>query len=260
MSRVKAIIFFFCLVLAAFRVSAQDADFDIYILMGQSNMAGRGEVSREYRTQGHPDVYMLNKKMEWVPARHPLHFDKPQIAGVGLGLSFGIAMAEAEPGKKIGLVPCAVGGTPIADWDRWVYDAVTGIYPYENTMWRIREAMKHGTVKGVLWHQGEGDTPPEKAAVYLDKLGELISRVREVAHNDTLPFVAGELGRYKEVFGNINEVLIHLPEKVPHTAVVSSEGLTHKGDGTHFDSGSLNEFGKRYARAMIRLLNIPEQE
>ena len=44
------------------------------------------------------------------PAVEPLHFDKPKIVGVGLGLAFGKAMAEAEPDVTIGLIPCAVGG------------------------------------------------------------------------------------------------------------------------------------------------------
>lgn len=68
--------------------------------------------------------------------------------------------------------------------------------------------------------------------------------------NPDLPFVAGELGRYKPEYGTINVVLVDLPKKVPHTAVVSSESLVHNGDGVHFDAPSADEMGKRYAKAM----------
>jgi len=65
--------------------------------------------------------------------------------------------------------------------------------------------------------------------------------------------VAGELGRYRDNYDNINKQLVNLPKQVPFTAVASSEGLWHKGDGTHFDSRSADELGKRYAVEMRRL-------
>ena len=44
-----------------------------------------------------------------------------------------------------------------------------------------------------------------------------------------------------------------LPAKIPHTGFVSAEGLTDKGDQTHFDSESCREFGCRYAEAYLKL-------
>lgn len=84
--------------------SQPDQNFDLYLLIGQSNMAGRGEITPDLKEEGNQRVYMLDRQNKWVPARHPLHFDKP-IAGVGPGLGFGIAMAEANPLKKIGVDP-----------------------------------------------------------------------------------------------------------------------------------------------------------
>ena len=92
-----------------------DPNFHIYLLMGQSNMAGRGPITPELAALGSPQVFMLNAAGEWVPAHNPVHFDKPQAVGVGPGLSFGSAMAAANPTVKIGLVPCAVGGTSSAN-------------------------------------------------------------------------------------------------------------------------------------------------
>lgn len=86
----------------------------MFLLAGQSNMAGRGTVTPQDRTP-HPRVLMLNQAGEWVPAVDPMHFDKP-VAGVGPGRTFGIAIAEANPGVTIGLIPCAVGGSPIDAW------------------------------------------------------------------------------------------------------------------------------------------------
>lgn len=230
-----------------------DTSLQIYLLLGQSNMAGRAEITAAYAGKGHDRLLMLDKENRWVRARHPLHFDKPRVAGVGPGLAFGVAIAEATPEARIGLVPCAVGGTSIDRWQPGAFDKVTGTHPWDDALVRIREAMRSGTVKGVLWHQGEGDSNPEAAAVWLDKLAVLIARLREETGNPELPFVAGELGRYRERYQLINKELSRLPETVPHTAVVSSEGLRHKGDGTHLNAPSADLLGERFASAMLEL-------
>ena len=233
--------------------SQADPDFHIYLLMGQSNMAGRGLITDALRDAGNNRVMMLNAQGNWVPARHPIHFDKPQVAGVGPGLSFGIQMAEANPAVRIGLVPCAVGGTSIDRWQPGAYDDATKTYPYDDAVLRIENAMRCGVVKGVLWHQGESDSNPTAAATYLPKLAKLIGRVRLLTGQPNLPVVAGELGRYKAVYEPINAELRKLPAMVLHTALATSEGLTDKGDQTHFDGPSANAYGRRYAVQMLEL-------
>ena len=66
--------------------------FDVVLLVGQSNMAGRGVVGAEDRVPS-PHVWMLDKAGAWVPAVDPVHYDKP-IAGVGPGRTFGIELAR----------------------------------------------------------------------------------------------------------------------------------------------------------------------
>ena len=81
-----------------------------------------------------------------------------------------------------------------------------------------------------------------------------------------VPFVAGKLGEFlkrEDKAGKpshwplVNEQITALPKSVPNTASVESSGLKHKGDGLHFDSPSLGEFGKRYAEAMRQLQAKP---
>ncbi|SHG30638.1 protein of unknown function [Fodinibius roseus] len=230
-----------------------DPDFHIYLLMGQSNMAGRGEITEEFKNERHSRVLMLKEDNQWVVAQHPLHFDKPSVIGVGPGLSFGIKMAEENPGTKIGLVPTAVGGTSIDLWKPGAFDEKTKTHPYDDALVRIKEAMKSGVIKGVLWHQGESDKDPSNASQYVAKLTTLIERLRTEVNNPELPFVAGELGRFITTSENINKELAKASDKIPYTGVASSEGLVHKGDGTHFDSPSAAKLGERYARQMQRI-------
>jgi hypothetical protein len=247
------------LILAGCKVPRQaqepgaDPNFHLYLLVGQSNMAGRGAPDAASKSI-HPRVMMLDKQNQWVPATDPLHFDKPAVVGVGPGFTFGQILAEKAPKKvRIGLIPCAVGGSSIEAWQQGGYDQPTKTHPYDEALARARAAQQSGVIKGIIWHQGESDSSPDKAAAYLPKLISLIAAFRRELGQAQLPFVAGELGYYQPAYQAINRQLAQLPGQVPHTAVVSAEGLNHKGDITHFDTPSARELGRRYAAAMIRL-------
>jgi hypothetical protein len=125
---------------------------------------------------------------------------------------------------------------------------------------RAREAMKSGTLKGILWHQGEADSgSEEKARSYAQRLSQMVKDLRADLGAGEVPFVAGKLGEFlvkadkdgkPSFWPVVNEQIAMLPTLVPHCAVVDSTGLKHKGDVVHFDTPSLREFGKRYAAAM----------
>ncbi|WP_372796140.1 sialate O-acetylesterase [Pontiella sp.] len=230
---------------------AGNKPMDLYLLIGQSNMAGRGEVEKQ-DLKAHPQVFTLNKANEWVPAVDPIHFDKA-IAGVGPGRAFGIAMAEQDPKVKIGLIPCAVGGTSITYWVPGAEHSKTKTHPYDDMLVRLKVAQQSGTLKGIIWHQGEADN--KRRSKYMERLTELIERLRTEAGDPELPFVAGLLemdDRDGKEPRAINAVIAKLPDVVAHTAVASSEGLVTK-DGTHFESASAREMGRRFAEKMIEL-------
>jgi hypothetical protein len=232
----------------------------LYLLMGQSNMAGRGEITREDEIPD-PRVLCFTLSNSWEKAVEPITRDRKSGLGVGPGLSFGKQMAASNKDVTIGLVPCAVGGTPLKRW-------VRGGDLYSNAVNRARLAMKDGTLKGVLWHQGESDSGTKtNADSYGERLTQMIRDLRADLQSPDLPVVAGELGEFlydrgpdKSPYARvINEALAHLPEKVSHTACALSKGLTHKGDVLHFDSASQREFGKRYAAEMLKLTASSKQ-
>jgi hypothetical protein len=235
----------------------KQADFHLFLLVGQSNMAGRGTVTAE---DNRPDarILMLDKDNRWVPAVDPLHFDKPKVVGVGLGRSFAQQIAKANPAITIGLIPCAVGGSPIAAWEPGGYHKQTKTYPYDDMLPRLQAARKVGTIKAILWHQGESDSNENAAPVYEAKLHALIARIRGACGSEQLPFIAGQMGQFAERPWNQHRLQVDaahrgLPENVANTAFVSSDGLTHRGDEVHFDSKSYRELGRRYAQAYFEL-------
>jgi hypothetical protein len=231
-------------------------NFHLFLLVGQSNMAGRGVVEAQDKVVN-PRVLMLNKEGQWVPAIDPLHFDKA-AAGVGLGKTFGQIIADANPGVTIGLIPCAVGGSPIDSWKPGVFYPPTKSHPWDDMVKRVELALPAGTLKGILWHQGESDSQPELAEAYAGKLHDLVKRMRDLVKSPEVPFIAGQMGKFEGVPWKPETTMVDqahrdLPKQVPHTAFVSAEGLHHKGDKVHFDSASFRELGKRYAATYLKM-------
>ena len=222
----------------------------VYLLLGQSNMAGRGKVEPQDREM-HPRVFMLTKEGTWVPASEPVQFDRGPNTGVGPALAFGKTLAEHDKDVRIALVPCAVGGSPIRQWRR-------GGPLYRTMLARAKMAADVGVLKGILWHQGENDSlNPEQAAAYEKSLHAMIAEMREDLGVADVPFVAGELGTFwverNPSAPVVNQALRDLPKHVAHTACVSAKGLPDGGDKVHFSAEAARELGRRYAKAIVIL-------
>ena len=222
--------------------------FHLYLLAGQSNMAGRGTVNPA-DTASNPHILRLNRDGEWEIAKEPLHFDK-DMAGVGPGLSFAKEMLLQDSSVFIGLIPCAAGGSSI---DNWLYDRYweqTRSYPWNNALLRTRLAMAGGSLKGILWHQGEADASAEKLATYQDKLVLLVQKFRSALGQAELPFIAGELPSFNKAASAFNILLPEAKKQLSFFGIVSGAGLSPLPDGIHIDTDSQRLFGQRYAAKM----------
>lgn len=230
-----------------------DPHFHLYLLIGQSNMAGRGIVDEE-SSRTDPRITMLTRSLQWEPAKDPLHFDKPS-AGVGPGLGFAKAMAAQNPEARIGLVPCAVGGTSIRAWSPGQEDRATKTHPYDDMLARITEAQKVGVLRGILWNQGEADR--NHPAGYTERLVSLIQRLRAELGTEA-PFIAAELPTWNPADAPANEAfnaaLRTVGQSVPNFVCISPEGLSDKGDKLHYDAASARILGTRYAEALQKIL------
>jgi len=229
--------FFVCSALFA----ADPSDLQLFLLIGQSNMAGRGQVTPADQ-QTNPRIFMLDRANTWVPARDPVHFDKPKIAGVGLCSEFARCVAASDPQAKVGLVPCAFGGTSLDQWK-------PGSALYTNAVARMRVALQSGRLQAILWHQGEADSGPAKTATYPARFSAMIAQLRQDLNAPDVPVIVGELGRYHEGYAKFDAMLPQVTHAVPRSALVSSEGLGANKDNVHFNRDALIEFGKRFFKA-----------
>jgi hypothetical protein len=226
------------------------AALHIYLLMGQSNMVGRDTAGLESQTLHSRIGYFDGAN--WIIAIEPMRGG----SGFGPGIFFAQGMLPSHPNGKIGLVPCAVGGTPLSRW-------VKGADLYEAALKKALLAGKTGVIHGVLWHQGESDSDsPELAATYEERLKRMFHDLRADLGQPDLPIVVGGLGDfYKSSRSDeVNAALRNVSHALPHVGFADSAGLTDKGDRVHFCTAAQKEFGMRYAEAMKKLERLPTPE
>jgi hypothetical protein len=225
---------------------------DIFLLIGQSNMVGIGRLD-EVPPLIHPDILVF-REYTWRTAQEPLHTDISGSAGVGLGMSFGVELLKVTPDIRVGLVPCAVGGSPLSRW-------MPGADLYNNAVSTTLRALPGGVLKGILWHQGESDSGnPDDARSYGQRFQQMVNSLRSALNAESVPVLAGELGTFLREFAGcpyyniVNEHLMELEGVLPAYGFVPSGGLTDNGDKLHFNSKSLRDFGIRYAKNYMELI------
>ena len=230
-------------------------NFYIFILAGQSNMAGRGFVQPQ-DTISSIQVLTLDKNNEWVYAKEPLHYYEPGRTGLDCGLSFGKELASLY-GKKItiGLVPCAVGGSSI---EQWLGDSTyRHVTLYSNLLQKAIPAAKQGTIKAILWHQGETNASTANYKNYKEKLEQFFTKLRKDLGNPTLPVYTGQLAPFLSRATNpyadsINKDLQILSTTMKNMYVIKTTDLKPKSDSIHFDSRSQRIMGKRFASMVYK--------
>ena len=246
-----------CCVTMAFAQEKQQG-YDIYLCIGQSNMAGRAQVTGTTALQPMEGVWLLNDKDEFEVAQNPLNrysTIRKDISMQRLSIAYMFSKKMHElAGQKVGLVCNARGETSIKQWQK---GAPQGYY--EEAVRRTREAMKYGTLRGIIWHQGEWDCTHDLTE-YQQLLKQFISDLRQDLANPDLPVVYGQISQWnwtKTEAGTqpFNDMIIQMPQQIPHTACVTSEGLTPAiGEhDPHFSSKSQKTYGQRFAEKMIEL-------
>ena len=259
-----------------------DPNFYIYICFGQSNMEGNAQW--EAQDEGNVD--------ERFQMLATCNFDKPKrtlgnwykaecpiVSPVGkLGPTdyFGRTMVQELPDKKIGVIAVAMGGSPIEMFDKDLYEQkykdnynewwaqiarnYYGENPYGRIIEMAKKAQKVGVIKGILLHQGESNNGDSKwpgmvKKIYKDMLRDLGLRASEVH------IFVGET-EYAEMGGGCswhNTVVAKIPEVIPTGHVVSAKDIPGNGtDPWHFSAEGYRIFGKRYAKAVLDVMNNPD--
>lgn len=239
-------------VMGDFYAGSMEDSLDIYLLIGQSNMAGRADVEQmDKDTLDH--VFLFNGTT-WEKATNPLNRYSTvrkgmELQNLGPGYSFAKKLA-LETGRKVGLVVNALGGTSIAQWQKG-YNWQNDFDLFEQALSQMEKTGGKALIKGIIWHQGENDQ--NNPTIYMDLLKRFIADLR-IELEQEVPFFAGEIGQWRPVSVGINQVIRDIPQQIKKAYFVSSDNLTPlKGDlnDPHFDSQSQRVLGERYAEKVL---------
>jgi hypothetical protein len=243
----------------------------LFILAGQSNMTGFGELAAA-DPPAHPRAFAFGNDYRWRPAREPI--DDPreqvdevsldQVVGVGPGSAFAHALLERDAELVVGLIPCAKAGSSIGEWQRNLDDAKL----YGSCLKRARAASVTGEIRGFLFFQGEADaldpgrnplqTPLPDDWNY--KFSALISDVRRDLNRPELPVVFAQIGSTTNPSLYPNWRVVQGQQwgvRLAAVAMVATSDLPLQDD-VHFTAASYRVIGQRFADAWLRLVREPQ--
>lgn len=247
---------------------ANQGNLQLFVLAGQSNMSGLAELPETQHH--HPQIFTFGNDYRWQPAQEPVDSPLDQVdavsidpeAGLGPSMAFAETLLAENPDQVIGLIPCAKGGSSITDWQRDLSDQTL----YGSCLKRIQAASIMGTVKGVLFFQGEADAIDPKAYPSLrpaadswaEKFTQFASDMRSDLAQPQLPIVYAQIGPLAAASGDFPHwQTVQAQQRqvqLPHTEMITTTDLS-LGDSVHFDALSYEEIGQRFAQQMMTLID-----
>jgi len=276
--------------------AAQDADapdtpdaparpvVHVYLLSGQSNMVGSGQVSELSEAWRQPiDGAMLysGKGFEVLTA---------SAGRFGPELGFAKVMRQARPDRRIFLIKFALSGQPLhAGFDGGNWQGATpgpnrktfypGIHAEdENIGLHYQALMRHAQagyaalrdqglepqLQGVVWMQGEADAKNEVSATqYAQSLKLLKQRIEQDLNSEPVPFVFGQvlphepaLDRFthrsecRQSMANADMHSGHA-DAIPGCIMVPTENMPLNNDTVHYNTEGVLLLGQAFGKAMV---------
>jgi len=245
---------------------------DVWMLGGQSNMAGCGLLDPRRILPPNDKVRAFYQDDHWAVARDPLHLPETAKAevhaligyawrtpavGAGLGVAFGQEMLRLSGGVPQGLIASAHGATSMAQWDPKLKRVGTRSL-YGAMLDRLRR--NGGTCAGFVWYQGCGETNPADAPLYTRRMIDLVNATRKDFGAPRLPVTIVQLGRFTgekpadhmPCWNSVRDQQRLLPTKIKRLLTVPALDL-ELDDAIHIGARDLITLGTRLARAMASM-------
>jgi hypothetical protein len=254
---------------------SQDKNFYIFLCFGQSNMEGNARiealdttVDNRFQVMESVDCPNLGRtKGKWYTA-------VPPLCRCHTGLTpadyFGRTLVANLPEKiRVGVINVSVAGCKIEMFDKnnfqvyassapsWMTNIIKeyGGNPYAQLVEMAKLAQKDGVIKGILLHQGESNTNdsiwPQKVKVIYDNLIKGVHLKPK-----KVPLLAGEVVNADQggACASMNTIIATLPQTIPNSYVIPSNGCTDARDNLHFTAEGYRKLGKRYAARMLSIM------
>jgi len=239
-------------------ISEVSAKARIFLLAGQSNMAGAGLYDHLKKSeQKAPERVKIWNKNQWQDIGPGVSANKGRF---GPELAFGHAMRKAFPEDDIYLIKTAAGGTSMHK--HWHFGGGRGplLKRFLTSVQAAFENLDEGGVKytidGFLWMQGESDAAQGKGAEYEASLEKFIKEMRSELKNRKMPFI---LGRILPSFDNpkghgpmVRAAQESVAKKLKNVVCFDTDDfeLLNKG---HYNHNGQIELGEAFAKHYLSL-------
>ncbi len=224
---------------------------DVWLIAGQSNSEGHGKTQAEDPPE--TGVHVFRPSGRWDLASHPLNDSTGTLYPASRldsnpshspWLSFAKRL-RAKLGHPVGLIPAALGGSPLSAWNRKEDGCLL-----DNALRMLGDS--GGGVRGMVWYQGESDTSPEACRTYAKRFRAFISDLRASVRRRDLPVITCQLNRHESDeaqhggWETIREIQRRLAEEMRGVYILPTLDL-NLSDGIHIDSGGNLVIGQRAA-------------
>ncbi|KAL0458217.1 UNVERIFIED_CONTAM: putative carbohydrate esterase [Sesamum latifolium] len=231
-------------------------DKSIFILAGQSNMAGRGGLMSGRwdgrvppECQSSPKILRLNAKNKWEEARPPLHRDIDYLKAWDRARA-SIRQFNLKELKHWGNWPCS-----LRHW-RNTDKRVEAWRPTLRTaLSRAHAALQGGgIIRAILWYQGESDTRcQEDAKLYKARLSKFFTDIRSDLKMPELPVVQVALASAEGPY--IDDIRkAQLGIDLPNVKCVDAKGMKIGYDGLHLSTEGEVHVGQMMADAFAQFI------
>ena len=292
-ARIPALLCLSFMLLASSLVSAQET-VDVYILSGQSNMAGSGNKSQlpEQWKAPVPAVQYWDGK-QFVDF-DPMNLNLNGGGRFGPEVGFAGTMASLQPDKTVYVVKFALSGQPLHagfHGGKWMgpepgpgratfYPGTSPEDPNMGSHYKrlkdqftkafaaLKEAGKQPKLKGIAWMQGEADAKQEIPATKYDQsIALLKSRIEEDCQSGPVPFAMGQVLPYipwMERFTYRNEIRqaqadadMRSGSELAILGVwnVPTDGMPMLADTVHYDTTGQLMLGTSFALGVLEAAN-----
>jgi len=238
----------------------------LFILAGQSNMSGRGEMP-SVPLPVNPRVFVFGNDYRWHYGVEPMDRADNQVdrvsrdgkARYSLATAFAETLLEKDSTLIIGFIPCARGATSIDKWQRNLSENSL----YGSCLKRSRATSPMGVIKGLLFYQGEADAlspnayPERKPSPFkwAEKFSRFVMDMRLDLDEPDLPIVFAQLSHHTAPDRYIyweqvkeQQAKVHLPNC---RMVVLPE--LELSDYVHFPKEAYDTFGTLFGETYLNI-------
>ncbi len=254
--------------------STSSSTIRVFLLYGQSNMAGHGRYLPDSLRTLPPRVGLICQTNQRTPLQR-IQYESTNTFGPEVMLAQ--HLAAAFPRDSILLLKCAKSGASLYNafhpqGSSPERAAVVNSDSAYNDWYAelIQLAQFHCdsvncSMEACFWMQGERDSRFGRAAeVYDENLDQFIHSLRNDLEAPHLAFISGRVnppanGRYPHR-NQVRRAIESMPARVEHTAWVDCDDLTLHADRLHFNSVGQLELGRRFAQTFIELYERRNQK